>query len=89
MKVNIIIHGTITLLSEWSPYFFYVGNAIQGVSGGIMAFFCAASSYITDVTEPQNRALRIYIMEGAFFISMGLIFMAMGESAVRPTWVYL
>ena len=43
-----------------------------------MALFCAATSYITDVTTEQNRALRIYIMEGSFFIALGLVLAGVG-----------
>jgi len=73
-----IIIDFLTIHFDWSPYVFYIGNAIQGASGGIMALFCAATSYITDVTTEQNRALRIYIMEGSFFIALGLVLAGVG-----------
>ena len=47
-----------------------------------MALFCAATSYITDVTTEQNRALRIYIMEGSFFIALGLVLAGVGMNLI-------
>jgi len=68
----------LAIVYKWSPYMLYIGNGIQGFSGGTMGIFCAASAYVADVTTAKTRALRLYIMEGSFFIAMGITFMSVG-----------
>lgn len=67
--------GETMLLSTaipFTPWFFAVNGAIQGLGGGIIMMISIASSYVTDIVEPHERTTTLGFTIGSFYLGLGM-----------------
>lgn len=72
VSVGVVIRLTINffvMIFELPLLFFVLSSLIMGLTGGMGTLFAALFSYLADITTPENRPLRIAILEAMFGIS--------------------
>ncbi len=60
--------GTVIVAARWPFELLMIGSVIDGSTGGIVAIIMASFAYIADITNEQQRARRIFILE----VSIGI-----------------
>lgn len=72
VSVGVVIRLTINLfvmIFELPLILFVLSSLIMGLTGGIGTLFAALFSYLADITTPENRPVRIAILEAMLGIS--------------------
>ncbi len=63
---------------HWPIWWLVIAYVVEGFSGGIINILMSCFAYIADVTNVQQRAVRIYILEISCGIGLGVSNIGMG-----------
>ena len=66
-----------------------IGNFVNGCSGGFIGMLMACHSYITHITAPENRIVRIGILQGMSFLSSTFGTAVSGIMLDRTSFVFV
>ena len=68
----------VLIIYDLPIYVLLIAAAVEGMSGGIAVFLMGAFSYISDVTTPEQRSLRIIILEVCLGLSSTISYIGSG-----------
>ncbi|XP_022099482.1 proton-coupled folate transporter-like isoform X2 [Acanthaster planci] len=61
-----------------SPYYLFIGEAVQGLTGSLILILAVSLAYLADVTTKERRMFRFVVVDTTLFFAIAVAQVAMG-----------